>query len=161
MKNLKLWGLALGIFSCLGATGENVYVYNNTADEPIQSFTDIRKITFAEDRMSLTAADNTASEMLFSDFHYFTFAKRELSAVGAVQDSKVNVSLDAQSNILSVKADRTMDRIELFSVQGGLVCEDVPRSCEYDQSIEAYPAGLYIVEITMGGQQEYHKIIKK
>ena len=82
MKKLKLWAIAFLAFPCLGAMGENVYVYNDAAGEPVQAFTDIRKITFTEDAMHVMAANGTSTEVLFADFNYFTFVEKENSGIG-------------------------------------------------------------------------------
>ena len=159
MKKLKLWAIAFLAFPCLGAMGENVYVYNDAAGEPVQAFTDIRKITFTEDAMHVMAANGTSTEVLFADFNYFTFVEKENSGIGTIASGAV-VFLDKGNN-LSVASDKVINRIEMFSASGNKVVDDAPLSCEYDQSIETCPMGLYIVKVTVGEHQEYHKIIKK
>lgn len=159
MKKRNLWAIAFLAFPCLCAMGEDVYVYSDAAGEPVQAFTGIRKITFSENAMQVMAADGTSSEVLFTDFHYFTFVEKENSGIGTIASGAV-VFLDKGNN-LSVASDKVINRIEMFSASGNKVVDDAPLSCEYDQSIETCPMGLYIVKVTVGEHQEYHKIIKK
>lgn len=159
MKKRNLWAIAFLVFPCLGAMGENVYVYSDAAGEPVQAFTDIRKITFTEDAMHVMAANGTSKEVLFTDFHYFTFVEKENSGIGTIASGAV-VFLDKGNN-LSITSDNVISRVEMFSASGNKVVDDAPLSCEYDQSIETCPMGLYIVKVTVGEHQEYHKIIKK
>ncbi len=160
MKKRNLWAIAFLAFPCLCAMGEDVYVYSDAAGEPVQAFTGIRKITFSENAMQVMAADGTSSEVLFTDFHYFTFVEKENSGIAASEVSGAVVFL-GNGNHLSVASDKVINRIEMFSASGNKVVDDAPLSCEYDQSIETCPAGLYIVKVTLGDKQEFHKIIKK
>lgn len=159
MKKLKLWAIAFLAFPCLGAMGENVYVYNDAAGEPVQAFTDIRKITFTEDAMHVMAANGTSTEVLFADFNYFTFVEKENSGIGTIASGAV-VFLDKGNN-LSITSDNVISRVEMFSASGNKVADDTPMSGLYECSIETCPMGLYIVKVTVGEHQEYHKIIKK
>lgn len=160
MKKRNLWAIAFLAFPCLGAMGENVYVYNDAAGEPVQAFTGIRKITFSENAMQVMAADGTSSEVLFTDFHYFTFVEKENSGIAASEVSGAVVFL-GNGNHLSVASDKVINRIEMFSASGNKVADDTPMSGLYECSIETCPMGLYIVKVTVGEHQEYHKIIKK
>ena len=87
MKKRNLWAIAFLAFPCLCAMGEDVYVYSDAAGEPVQAFTGIRKITFSENAMQVMAADGTSSEVLFTDFHYFTFVEKENSHMSERQPS--------------------------------------------------------------------------
>lgn len=159
MKKRNLWAIAFLAFPCLCAMGEDVYVYSDAAGEPVQAFTGIRKITFSENAMHVMAANGTSTEVLFADFNYFTFVEKENSGIGTIASGAV-VFL-GNGNHLSVASDKVINRIEMFSASGNKVVDDAPLSCEYDQSIETCPAGLYIVRVTLGDKQEFHKIIKK
>ena len=159
MNKLKLWATAFLVFPCLGAMGENVYVYSDAAGEPVQAFTDIRKITFTEDAMHVMAANGTSTEVLFADFNYFTFVEKENSGIGTIASGAV-VFLDKGNN-LSITSDNVISMVEMFSASGNKVADDTPMSGLYECSIETCPMGLYIVKVTVGEHQEYHKIIKK
>ena len=111
MKKLKLWATAFLVFPCLGAMGENVYVYNDAAGEPVQAFTDIRKITFTEDAMHVMAANGTSTEVLFADFNYFTFVEKENSGIGTIASGAV-VFLDKGNN-LSITSDNVISGYNL------------------------------------------------
>ena len=159
MKKRNLWAIAFLVFPCLGAMGENVYVYSDAAGEPVQAFTDIRKITFTEDAMHVMAANGTSTEVLFADFNYFTFVEKENSGIGTIASGAV-VFLDKGNN-LSITSDNVISRVEMFSASGNKVADDTPMFGLYECSIETCPMGLYIVKVTVGEHQEYHKIIKK
>lgn len=159
MKKLKLWATAFLVFPCLCAMGEDVYVYSDAAGEPVQAFTGIRKITFSENAMHVMAANGTSTEVLFADFNYFTFVEKENSGIGTIASGAV-VFLDKGNN-LSITSDNVISRVEMFSASGNKVADDTPMSGLYECSIETCPMGLYIVKVTVGEHQEYHKIIKK
>lgn len=149
------------IISCLISTeGKNVYIYNKKSDKPVNTFTNVRKITFTENTMNITESNDKTSEIPLSDFDLFTFIEKVISSVEMPSKSNTIVYIDT-NNILSIKTDNTIDSVEIFSVNGSKILSSIPVSRTFTYSLASYPDGLYIVKTSTGEKQECHKIIKK
>ena len=149
------------IISCLISTeGKNVYIYNEKSNKPINTFTNVRKITFTENTKNITESNDKTSEIPLSDFNFFTFIEKVISSVEMPSKSNTIVYIDT-NDILSIKTDNTIDNVEIFSVNGNKILSSIPVSSTFSHSLASYPAGMYIVKTRIGENQEFHKIIKK
>ena len=159
MKKLKLLTVACACSCLFMAKGEDIFVYDD--DWKVTPLTDVTKIAFTEE--GLTVYGDTETRIALADFSFFSFSEKEPPATvidGAVAGNAIQAWLDG-GNLLTVKAESDLARVEIYSANGSLVTDAAPAANLYECSLENCPAGMYLVKATVGETQELHKIVKR
>lgn len=158
--NIKLLAAACLMVSGLTAMGNDVFVYDGTHAEPIQSMNDVKKITFTENAITLVGADGTETTVDFTAFSYFTFVKEEMSGIEDVAKGG-DIAVTVRGGMLDVNATEPIARVEMYSMQGQRMLSLAPDAASVSESIAHCANGIYIVKVVAGGNEKVQKIIKR
>lgn len=145
----------LGLMASVSATAKDVYAYTPNG-EVLGKATEIKRIEFANGKMSLVPEIGEKTEIALSDLGYFAFKPLESSGVSVIENADVTVSISG--NILSVTSASEIKEIRIYNLRGELTGQSAPAASMATMTVNN--PGLYIVAVEAGGITQIYKIVR-
>lgn len=124
--------------------------------EVLGKATEIKRIEFANGKMSLVPEIGEKTEIALSDLGYFAFKPLESSGVSVIENADVTVSISG--NILSVTSASEITEIRIYNLRGELTGQSAPAASMATMTVNT--PGLYIVAVEAGGITQIYKIVR-
>lgn len=142
----------------MGTGAENLYFFGESGDSPVQTHMYVRRITFSENAMNLEKSSGDISVVDFASFKCFAFTE-EVSAVESEKERMTHVTVEG-SGMLVITANAPIESVDVFNLSGMKLFGYSPAVAEFSHSLRAYPVGVYVVRVVVGGNLEVYKIVK-
>lgn len=153
----KLSVAALVALSCLQVYGKDVHFFTGNALESSMVVSNVTTIKIGTDRLTLKSVGNTSTDVNFADFSAFAFKDKRTSGIENVEVAN-DVSLMFKGGEVTITSAETIDTINVYAVNGGLVATYAPASAHFSFAVEH--GGLYVVKVAAGGNTKVFKVVK-
>lgn len=162
MKKTKLLTIILlASFSSIYMFGKDVYVYNGEGKNPIHSLKNVQKIIFVPNKMELLTLEGELTNIEFADFSFFSFNLKQTNTVSPqILKNNLFIYLD-KTNILNIKGEETIAKIELYTIQGSKIKEYTPNATNFSFPMYSNTAGMYLLKVLVNDKEIIHKFIKR
>ncbi len=125
---------------------------------------DVDKITFSDDVINVSMADQSTISVLYDNLDKLTFGENASLAIKTVKrelDSSLSVYYQPSNQYVCIESSALIKSIGVYNTQGRIVLYTSPRAEITTISIEDLPSGLYIVRVDNGKAIKSQKIIKQ
>lgn len=144
-----------GMFMLLSVSfyARDIFVYNGTAK--VTSVTDIKKITFSADMMSVEQQNGTVIPVKLSDFDNFSFKEKTVTGISSVATDASVVFDGATLNVSNA------EMLSVYDMGGKELLHIQPGKQPVTVSLAGYASGVYVVKCMVDGKVCTQKIYKK
>jgi hypothetical protein len=164
-QSIKKTGIFLLLGMLLvGATpvqSSDLYVYKTDGSKSNYSLDIVQKLTFTATDLVVNKTDGTTVPVSFTDLKLFSLKDFNFTGIVA-PETKVAISVffnSARADV-TVKSTTTITGLSVYNLQGQKLLQLHPESLEATVPLVAYPAGLYVLQVTDESGITVKKIIK-
>ena len=168
MKLLRLFLISLIVISFIPKVasaddGNTLYCYSKSSMTPmIFSLDELEKITFSNDGIQMWT-QNQMDEIMFEDFLLFTFTEIEhpyLTSLETPFSSKdIHIRYLANQRMLFIESGVPLSSVCVYDIQGRIVTNNKSEAKNYNITLSAIPAGVYLVEVICNGKLFIKKFV--
>ena len=139
---------------------QDVYVYTTGNYTPVTTVKQVSTIIFGNSGLTLKTADGSTSDIPYELFSYFRFYETPTPlSIKKVTLNEAGINYDG--NLIAVKLQGNIDRIEIVSVTGSVLKSYCPHTDSFRFTVTDIPTGVYLVKVVCGENNYIKKIVKK
>lgn len=156
MKNVKLLPLACSLLLPFYLDARDLYVYDD-GGTLVSTIKDVKEISFDETNMKVISLSNEATNVELKSFSFFTLN----DPVSSISDNTIDIIVRMNGENLLVNANESIQKLEIYSVDGILLNEINPNTTECNYNMSEVQSGVYLIKVVIGENQLIQKIVKR